>query len=331
MSNRSNFAHSNATLALICDAVPSDSIAQLTRSMTDKQTKADATASAAAAAASGVPPLATGAASASAAAAASSTTGSAATPAQATAAASVGGAAKPKPVAGKKQQQPPPLTAEQAARAAAKAASDAAKAEVKRVESDLPHQTMLHSRRADVRGRLEGLVSSLATLQSTLTQSETDSTDVLKYLENEVRRKDILTKQLAREIRELHARQVEERAEKQEQYAQEIQELERTFSQKESQLLDLNRLRHQEHSDLLLFARIRPELLSELSQTKRVILKNTQRHSLQMEDLEKKFLAARKRLMEESTTRIAEARKAYKVCAGVRDELANLPALYVEL
>ena len=167
-----------------------------------------------------------------------------------------------------------------------------------------------------VKSRNLALESSVAALSSRLSQSEQDSSEVLKYLEQEVRRKDILTKSLSRDIRELHGNQVREKAERAKEYAQEVEQLESTFAQREGQLLDLNRLRHQEYNDLLLFSRIRGELLAELAQTKRVVLKNNKRHALQMGDLERKFLAARQRLLEESSARIAESRRSYKEEVG---------------
>jgi hypothetical protein len=167
-----------------------------------------------------------------------------------------------------------------------------------------------------VQHRNAALASSVSALHGELQSRSQDSADVLAYLETEVRRKDLVTKQLGRELRELHAAQVAEKAQKQADYAAEIAALEQTFARAESELLDLNRLRHQEHNDLLLFSRIRGDLLAELGHTKRTIVKNERRHALQMSDLEKKFLAARQRLLEESAARIAASRKSYKEEVG---------------
>jgi hypothetical protein len=167
-----------------------------------------------------------------------------------------------------------------------------------------------------VQHRNAALASSVSTLHGELQSRSQDSADVLAYLETEVRRKDLVTKQLGRELRELHAAQVAEKAQKQTDYAAEIAALEQTFARAEAELLDLNRLRHQEHNDLLLFSRIRGDLLAELGHTKRTIVKNERRHALQMSDLEKKFLAARQRLLEESAARIAASRKSYKEEVG---------------
>ena len=159
-------------------------------------------------------------------------------------------------------------------------------------------------------------MSSVSALQAQLRQSEQDSTDVVRYLEQEVRRKDSVTKRLTREIRELHAAQLAEKEGRNKTYAAEIAAMEQSFARAEKELLDLNRLRHQEHNDLLLFGRIRTELLGELAGTKRVILRNQKRHELQMSDLEQKFLAARTRLLQESSARIEASRAAYKEEVG---------------
>lgn len=170
--------------------------------------------------------------------------------------------------------------------------------------------------RPPVQGRNAALVSSVSTLQAALRKSEQDSTDVLHYLEAEVRRKDLVTKRLTREIRDLHAAQVAEKAERGARHAAEIAALEEGFARAEKELLDLHRLRHQEHNDLQLFARIRGDLVAELAATKRVILRNQKRHELQMADLERKFLAARSRLLQESVARIEASRAAYKEEVG---------------
>jgi hypothetical protein len=172
------------------------------------------------------------------------------------------------------------------------------------------------SRSLAVKARNSVLSSHLTTIESALRTSDTDSTDVLSYLENEVRRKDILTKKLGREIKELYEKQVREKTDTNQRYAQEIRDLEATFKSKEQDLLDLNRLAHQEYNDLLLFQKIRQELNTELAQTKAIILKNEKRHALQMADLEKKFLLARNKLLAESADRIAESRKNYKEEVG---------------
>ena len=167
-----------------------------------------------------------------------------------------------------------------------------------------------------VRGRNADLLTNVNNLQKTLRQTDQDSTDVLKYLENEVRRKDILTKKLGKEIRELYQQQLQEKNTRNQQYTKEIAELETVFAQKEAELLQLNRVHHQEYNDLLLFAQIRTELQSELLATKAIILRNEKRHALQMADLEKKFILARNKLLKESEERIAESRKNYKEEVG---------------
>jgi hypothetical protein len=184
--------------------------------------------------------------------------------------------------------------------------------ETKEALADIPHQTLVKSRMLDLRGRNQLLSHTLRDLSDQLSTSTRDSAEVLQYLEAEVRRKDLVTKQLGKELRELNTAQIAEKKSMADKYASEIAEMERTFLQAESELLALNRLRHQEHTDLQLFQRIRGDLMAELAQTKKTILRNEQRHALQMSDLEKKFLAARQRLLAESQARIAASRREYK-------------------
>ena len=67
-------------------------------------------------------------------------------------------------------------------------------------------------------------------------------------------------------------------------------------------------------TDLALFRKMRGELASELESTKEIIHKNERKHKAHLDDLERKFVAARQRLEQEANDKIAQSRKVFSPC-----------------
>ncbi len=88
------------------------------------------------------------------------------------------------------------------------------------------------------------------------------------------------------------------------------------FLSKERALLERQRDLLTEVTDLKLFKQMRADLLSELEVTKKAMRDSEQRHRLQLEELEKRFLAARDKLEQEAAARIARSRQVYKEEVG---------------
>jgi hypothetical protein len=71
-----------------------------------------------------------------------------------------------------------------------------------------------------------------------------------------------------------------------------------------------------EVSDLSLYKKMRHDLAKELELTKQTIQKNEERHKRQLDELERKFIAAKEALQKEAAERIAHSRKVYKEEVG---------------
>lgn len=171
---------------------------------------------------------------------------------------------------------------------------------------------MLSARIADLRSRLTAYSREEASLVALLQQQQLESSDIVSYLEREVRRKDAHCKRLMRTMRTQEEEHTAAIAARTQEYESEHTAAQEEWSRREQQLLAAHTTLMREVSDLSLFQRMQTELQTELAHTQRTIDANETRHTTQIASLISRFDAAKQRLLAEAQTRMDESRRLYK-------------------
>jgi len=156
----------------------------------------------------------------------------------------------------------------------------------------------------------------LARMHGEFARHEQDMTSMVKYLEAEIRRKDLMCERLQSQkadFTEMHQAELERMRQ---QFERTATFMERIFMQKEEELMEKNTQLDKQIRGMSDLAELRSSLSSELAATKQQIFSNERAHKLSLDQLEKKFLAAREGLQREASERIAQARAAYKMEVG---------------
>lgn len=156
----------------------------------------------------------------------------------------------------------------------------------------------------------------IADLREQAKKREQDSTDMVLYLEQEVKRKENANTKLSRHVKELEAMQISDTKTMKRHFEATLKRAEKVFLAKESQLLEKNQELTKEVNALNQFKLMRNEFTSELEATKTKINQNEIRHRQQLDALEKMFLLARTRLERDASERISQSRKVYKEEVG---------------
>lgn len=156
----------------------------------------------------------------------------------------------------------------------------------------------------------------LGRLQAELQRKTKDTTDMVKYLEAEVRRKDLMSKRMTKQLTDLGENHTADLTMMRRQFENTCKYMEKIFLEKEKQIMDKNALLEAQIKALSDLQAARTALATELEQTKSVIFSNERTHKLQLDELEKRFLAARDGLQREAAGRIAQSRATYKMEVG---------------
>ena len=160
------------------------------------------------------------------------------------------------------------------------------------------------------------VTGELQRLKGELQRKTIATTEMVKYLEGEIRRKDVMTKRLQRQKQDLQRHHEADLAMMAKQFENTCRFMEKIFMEKEKGILGKNDALTQQIADLGEFQRQRAQLAEELESTKSIIYANERRHKLQLDELEKQFLAARDGLQREAAERIAASRANYQVEVG---------------
>eukprot|EP00462_Mataza_sp_D1_P027673 CAMPEP_0175175724 /NCGR_PEP_ID=MMETSP0087-20121206/33368_1 /TAXON_ID=136419 /ORGANISM="Unknown Unknown, Strain D1" /LENGTH=581 /DNA_ID=CAMNT_0016467379 /DNA_START=28 /DNA_END=1771 /DNA_ORIENTATION=+ len=179
-----------------------------------------------------------------------------------------------------------------------------------------PNVEIMMRQLREIKERKERFGTEIERLKGEAKEREHDTTDMVNYLEQEVKRKDMANKKLAKQLKELMLKQVADKKAMKTHFEITLKRAEQVFLDKEGTLLEVNKALVQEVSDLSQFRQMRHELTKELSFTKETINQNEMRHLQQLKDLENKFYEARNRLEEEADKRIAHSRLVYKEEVG---------------
>lgn len=172
-------------------------------------------------------------------------------------------------------------------------------------------------RELEVSERVSNEVSGeLGRLKMELSRKMKETTEMVKYLEAEVRRKDLMAKRMEKQLKDLEETHSSDLHMMERQFENTCKYMEKIFMEKERQILEKNMTLDKQIKDLAEFQAMRTSLANELEQTKLTIFKNERSHKLQLDELEKKFLSARDGLQREAAARIANSRATYKLEVG---------------
>jgi len=174
----------------------------------------------------------------------------------------------------------------------------------------------LASKVHDISSLTHEYAKEIDTLQDDARKRDEDTLDMVHYLEQEVKRKENANTKLDRHLNDLEDQQLNDRKDMKEHFKATLERAERVFLQKEAQLLESNSSLRKQVEALADYKKMRAKLAKDLEATKRTITENERRHRQQLDDLERKFLAARDRLEREAAERIAVSRKVYKEEVG---------------
>ena len=158
--------------------------------------------------------------------------------------------------------------------------------------------------------------ADLARMTSQLSKHTSDTTDMVRYLEAEIRRKDLMAKRMQRQMDDLRTTHAQDLQAMSQQFDQTCKFMEKLFLDKESQMLNLTQKLEGEIQGMEGLAAQRRQIAQELEETKLLIFKNERAHKLQLDELEKRFLAARDGLQQEAAARITHSRANYKLEVG---------------
>lgn len=153
-------------------------------------------------------------------------------------------------------------------------------------------------------------------LRTEARKREADTKEMIEYLGQEVKRKEHANMKLKAHKDELVKTQESDKQIMKTHFEAVLKRAERVFVEKETQLLGSNAKLGKETKNLDEFKALRQGLAEELASTKQKIDANELWHRQQLDDLERKFLAARDRLEKEASARIAHSRKVYKEEVG---------------
>lgn len=179
-----------------------------------------------------------------------------------------------------------------------------------------PEDVLILKRLEDVSLRSHKYAHEIERLRAEGKKKDHDTTKMIKFLEDEVKRKDKANKSLMKQLREMGELHAVEVKTLKKQFEGAMKRAEQVFMGKEEELLEKNRHIMQEVSDLGNFRKLRHDLAAELELTKQTIHSNEKRHKAQLDELETKFQQARQQLQDEAAQRIAHSRAVYKEEVG---------------
>jgi uncharacterized protein YdcH (DUF465 family) len=184
------------------------------------------------------------------------------------------------------------------------------------VQLNAPRGIELHTLLEEDAAQSAAYTSELSRLQSELSRHTRDTTEMVKYLEAEVRRKDLMGKRMTRQLADLRTTHQSELALMQKHFENTGKYMEKIFMDKERQMLTLNNKLETQIKEMSELSTLRTNMAAELESTKKLIFANERAHKVQLDALEKKFLAARDGLQSEAAGRIAASRATYKLEVG---------------
>lgn len=158
--------------------------------------------------------------------------------------------------------------------------------------------------------------AELARLQSALGRHERSTTDMVKYLEAEVRRKDLMSKRMSRQLSDLRTAHAADLAAMERHFESTGKFMEKIFLDKERMMLARTEKLEKAIAEMSELSAMRTALAEELEATKQLVFANERSHKLQLDELEKRFLAARDGLQAEAAARITNSRATYKMEVG---------------
>jgi hypothetical protein len=209
-----------------------------------------------------------------------------------------------------------------AAAAAAEAAQAAAVATIAATTS-LENVEMLKQRLEEVSGRSHKFAREIERLRAAAKASEAEAEARVKFLQDELTRKEQANKTLTRQVQELvDAKSVDKSATKTYLEAT-LKRAEELFLSKEGAMLAREKDLLVQLADLTAFKEIREALIAELELTKRTMRESETKHRTQLEELERRFLAARNRLEAEAAEKLTRSKQLYKEEVGQELDLES--------
>jgi hypothetical protein len=167
-----------------------------------------------------------------------------------------------------------------------------------------------------VKEQTYGQAKQIEMLKSVAKTRDEESKQMMHYLNQEMKRRDMVNTRLQRFYDETTQKASTDMKSMQDQFESKLRRAEAVFLQKEAQLLTKNQQLLQEVHDLQSYRQMREDLQNELNNTKQIIAENEARHKQQLELLEHKFLEAKEILQEQAAERVAHSRIVYKEEVG---------------
>jgi hypothetical protein len=151
---------------------------------------------------------------------------------------------------------------------------------------------------------------------TTLRAKELAFDEQLQYLQAELR--DSVAETKALRVQLSHVTQEKEFIEKKQQVAFEeaMTRIRLENEAREQRLSEVNRKLKEEVVDLSLFKEMRQQLTKELVATKNIIAQHQRKHKEELDELDRKLLAAREKLEADANAKIAHNRRVYKEEVG---------------